>query len=199
MDQATSSLDLIDRIKRGDQDAFTHLFQKYRPRLAVLVHYRMGSHLRGLLEVDDMVQETFLEACRQLDHFAYRSPGSFFRWISRIAEHVIVDAARYEGRGKRDAGERVPLRSASHPEGLEPVDTRTPSRLLAEHEAVLLLMRKLDALPEQYREAILLAKVEGLTTAEMAERLGKTREATTLLLHRAIKQFRQIQEAGESR
>lgn len=199
MEQATSSLDLIERIKRGERDAFTPLFEKYRPRLAVLIHYRMGPRLRGSLEADDLLQETFLQAYRQFDHFAYRSPGSFFRWLARIAEHVIVDAARYEGRDKRDAGERVPLRSESHPSGIEPVDTETPSRLLTESEAVLRLMRKLDALPEQYRQAIVLAKVEGLSTQEMAEKMGKSREATALLLHRALKQFRQIQEATQSR
>jgi len=199
MEQATSSLDLIERIKRGDRDAFTPLFDKYRPRLAVLIHCRIGPRLRSSLEADDLLQETFLQAYRQFDHFAYRSPGSFFRWLARIAEHVIVDAARYEGRDKRYAGERVPLRSESHPSGVEPVDAKTPSRLLSQREAVSRLMHNLDALPEQYRQAIVLAKVEGLTTHEIAGRLGKTREATTLLLHRALKQFRQIQEATQSR
>ncbi len=199
MEPATSSLDLIERIKRGDADAFAPLFEKYRPRLAVLIHYRMGSRLRSFLEVDDILQETFLDAYRQFDRFTYQSPGSFFRWICRIAEHIIVDAARFEGRGKRDGGQRVPLRSTSHPEGVEPVDTRTPSRLYAGREAVIRLIRRLEALPEQYREVIILAKVEGLTTQEMAEKLGKSREATTLLLHRAIKQFRQIHEESPSR
>jgi len=199
MEQATSTLDLIERIKRGDRDAFTPLFEKYRPRLAVLIHYRMGPRLQSSLEVDDILQETFLRAYRQFDHFAYRSPGSFFRWLSSIAEHVLADAARYQGRDKRDAGARVPLRSESHPSGLEPVDTKTPSRLLTEREAVLRLLQKLDALPEQYRQAIILAKVEGLTTQEMAEKLGKSREATALLLHRALRQFRQVQEATQSR
>jgi hypothetical protein len=53
MTQATSSLGLIDRIKRGDQDAFTCLFEKYQPRLAVFIHYRMGARLRGLFEKED--------------------------------------------------------------------------------------------------------------------------------------------------
>ncbi len=199
MEQATSSHDLIERIQQGDRDAFAPLFKKYRPRLAVLIRYRLGPRLRALLEVDDILQEAFMEAYRQFDRFDYRSPGSFFRWIARIAEHVIVDAARHEGREKRDAGERVPLRSASQPDGLDPADSKTPSRLLSEREAVLRLIQRLDALPEQYREAIVLAKVEGLTTQEMAEKLGKTREAAALLLHRAIKQFRQIQEKPATR
>lgn len=57
------------------------------------------------------------------------------------------------------------------------------------------LLARLDALSEEYRQAILLAKIEGLSTAELAERLGKSRQAAALLLHRALKRFRAL--AGE--
>jgi DNA-directed RNA polymerase specialized sigma24 family protein len=66
--------------------------------------------------------------------------------------------------------------------------------VLAEKEGYSSLLARLDSLPEQYREVILLAKVEGLETAEIAERLGKSREATALLLHRAVGRFRSILE-----
>jgi len=66
---------------------------------------------------------------------------------------------------------------------------------MAEKESLQALIQKLDQLPEDYRRAILLAKVEGLSNAEMAERLGRNREAAALLLHRAIKRFRAIQES----
>jgi RNA polymerase sigma factor (sigma-70 family) len=59
------------------------------------------------------------------------------------------------------------------------------------------IFRQLDALPADYKEVILLAKIEGLPSAEIAERLGRTREATALLLHRALKRFRQIRQDGE--
>jgi DNA-directed RNA polymerase specialized sigma24 family protein len=54
------------------------------------------------------------------------------------------------------------------------------------------LLERLDALPADYRQAILLAKIEGLSTAELAERMGKSREAAALLLHRAVKRFREL-------
>jgi len=56
------------------------------------------------------------------------------------------------------------------------------------------LLATLDALPEDYRKAILLTKIEGLSTLEMSEQLGKSREAAALILHRALKRFRQLQE-----
>jgi RNA polymerase sigma factor (sigma-70 family) len=55
----------------------------------------------------------------------------------------------------------------------------------------------LNMLPEDYRRVILLAKVEGLSTSEVAERLEKSKEATSLLLHRAIKRLHSLQEGRE--
>ncbi len=196
MGSATSTFGLIQRIRQGDREAFTPLFEIYRPRLAVLIHYRLSPQLRTKVEVDDLLQDTLLEAYKEFGNFNYRGPGSFLHWLSRIAEHVIIDEARFQGRNKRHATEMLRFRSEGNPGGPEPVDTRTPSRLFAQSERIRRLLRNLDSLPAHYREVILLAKFEGLTTREIAERLGKTPEATALLLHRALKGFRQLRESG---
>jgi RNA polymerase sigma factor (sigma-70 family) len=60
------------------------------------------------------------------------------------------------------------------------------------------LLGRLDELPEDYRQAILLAKIEGLSTAEMAERLGKSREQVSLLVYRAVKRFRGLRDGREA-
>jgi len=196
MEQATSTYDLLARIEQGDESAFTTLFEKYQKRLALLIHYKLSLGLRRMADVEDVLQETFLEAFRDINQFRYEKPGAFLGWLSRIADHVIADTARFHGRRKRRA-DLVRFRSAGNPDGPEPVDSATPSRLLAEKENLLALIQKLDLLPDDYRRAILLAKVEGLSNAEMAERLGRTREAAALLLHRAIKRFRALQESDD--
>jgi RNA polymerase sigma-70 factor (ECF subfamily) len=193
METVTSTHDLVQRVKAGDSQAFEGLFAKYRSRLAVLIHYKMGQDLRRLVDVDDILQETLMKAYRDIARFEYRSPGSFMSWLARIAEHVIMDLARSQGRQKREA-ELVNFRSDSNPGGPEPVDSLTPSRIIRENEALARLIEQLDQLPEDYRNVILLAKVEGLNTAAVAARLGKSREATSLLLHRAIKRFRSLRE-----
>jgi len=191
MQSATSSYGLIERVKAGDQEAFARLFEKYRSRVAVLIHYRMSHELRGATEVYDLLQETFLRAFRDIKYFAYHSPGSFKRWLASIADHVVIDAARMQGRSCRE-GAVVPFRSHSNPAGPEPVDSKTPSRLMSDQQALDGLLERLDALSSEYREVILMAKMEGLSTQEMAERLGRSREATALLLHRALKRFRAL-------
>ena len=196
MASPTSTFTLLEKAKAGDEAALSHAFEKYRRRLAVLVHFKLSAHAREFSEVEDVVQETCLRAFRDLDRFSYQSPGSFLRWLSAIADHVIVDRVRYAGRARR-AGDEVPFRSASNPLGPEPADTKTPSRLFAQQEAVERLLDHLSALPEEYRQAILMAKIEGLSTAEMAERLGKSREAVALLVYRAVKRFRALRETGK--
>jgi RNA polymerase sigma-70 factor (ECF subfamily) len=191
----TSTFTLLEKARAGDREALSRAFEKYQRRLAVLVHCKLSERTRAFAEVDDIVQETLLRAFRDLDRFSYQSPGSFLRWLSSIADHVIVDRVRYQGRERR-AGSAVPFRSPSNPLGPEPADTKTPSRLFAQQEAIERLLGRLDALPEDYRTAIVMAKIEGLSTAQMAERLGKSREAVALLVYRAVKRFRALGEAA---
>ena len=194
MEPATSTLALLERVKGGDTQALSDLFQINSRRLAVLIHYKLSPELRLIAEVEDILQDALLEAYRDLGQFQYRKSGSFLSWLSSIADHVIADLARARGRQKR-AAQIVPFKSESNPSGPEPVVTGTPSRILAEKESLTLLIARMDRLPENYRQAILLAKVEGLTTQELAARLGISRESAALLLHRAIKRFRTLQES----
>ncbi len=201
MDAPSSTFALLEKAKAGDSDALSRVFEQNRRRLTVLVHFKLGPRERQPAEAEDVVQEVYLRACQAIDRFEYRSPGSLMRWLSSIADHVLIDRARYRTRERR-AGEDVRFRSESNPLGPEPLDTRTPSRLMAQEQAVERLLARLDALPEEYRRAILMAKIEGLSTAEIAEQLGKSREAVALLVFRAVKRFRAICEgaaAGDRR
>ena len=189
IESPTSTFNLLEQARSGDRHALSRAFEKHQRRLAVLIYYRLPAGGRAFDEVEDLVQETFLRACRDLGGFTWQSPGSFFRWLASIAGHVVIDRARYRNRERR-AGDEVPFRSESNPAGAEPVDTVTPSRLLARKEAVERLLERLDQLPDDYREALVMAKVEGCTTAEIAERMGKTREAVALLVYRALQRLR---------
>jgi RNA polymerase sigma-70 factor, ECF subfamily len=194
MSPPTTSFGAVERAKGGDSAAFTTLFAKYRRRLAALLRFRAGPELLASVEIDDLLQETFLRAFRDIERFHYASPGSFWNWLCAIAGHVVEDAGRFQGRQKRQAAEVVRFRSVTNPNGPDPIDARTPSLLLREKEAVAAFFERLDGLPEDYRQVILLAKVEGLSTSEIAAKLGRSRENTALLLHRALKRFRALEQ-----
>jgi len=190
----TASYDLVERVKQGDREAFAPLFEQYRGRVAVLIYFKTSPALRASVEIEDLVQDTFTQAYQDIGQFTYRFPGSFMSWLARIADHVVQDKARYFGRQRRHAAEVVPFRSESHPEGIEPADSRTPSRLLRNNEALQVLLDRLDALPDDYRRVILLAKFQELSTEEISRELGKPRQAVALLLHRALKRLRGMGE-----
>lgn len=186
---------LIERFREGDTQAFSTLFSRCGPRLAVLIHHNLGSHLQATLSVDDVVQETWLRALRQMHQFTPRGPGSFIRWLGTIARHVIADEARKGNRLKRQ-GQPVRFRSDSNPNGPDPAVSLTPSRVLFRKEGLRDLLERLDSLPPQYREVIVLARIEERSTREIAEHLGRSRESTALLLHRALRRFREVVVAG---
>ena len=192
----TSTFDLLEQARNGNEEALSRAFEKHRRRLAVLVHFKLSSRTRDFADAEDIVQETCLRAFRDIRNFSYQSPDSFFRWLAAIADHVIVDHVRYRNRECR-AGEQVRFRSETNPLGPEPADTRTPSRLIVQREAMQRLLDRLNALNEDYRQVILMAKIERLSTSEIAERLGKSREAVALLVYRAVKRFRELTDASE--
>jgi RNA polymerase sigma-70 factor (ECF subfamily) len=195
---ATSSLGIIERARQGDEEAFRWLFQRYARRLALYARFHMSPAMGARLEAEDVLQEVFLRAFRDLAHFEYQRSGAFYRWLLAIEANVLSDQARFEQRQKRKAEEVVPFRSESNPAGFEPVDSATPSRWLARKEESDRLLSRLDQLPTAYRQAIVLTRLEGLSTEEMGQRLGKDRKAAALLLHRALKRLRDLVTESDS-
>jgi len=195
MTTATESLEVVERAKRGDQEAFFWLYRKHQSRLAVFIRYQMSETLRRRYEIDDVLQELFLRAFRDLPRFEYQSAGSFLRWLFQIARNTLHDLARFEDRQKQQAEHEAPLHMASSQYDVAPAYSQTPSRILFQRERVSQLLKDLDALAEADREIILLAKVEGLTIDEMGQRLGKSKAQISLSLHRALKRLRSANEA----
>lgn len=194
MQSPTTTFLLLEQAKAGDDLALSQAFERTRRRLAVLVHCKLSPRTRNFSDVEDIVQETCLRAFRDIHSFHYQSPGAFMRWLSTIADHVIVDRVRHQNRARRasPAGEDIPFRSPSNPHGPDPATSTTPSRLFSQQQAVDLLLARLDALPGDARQLILMAKIEGLSTAEIATHLGKSREAVAVQLFRAVQRFRAL-------
>jgi len=94
MSAPTSSFDLVEKVKGGDRNAFSRLFEKYRRRLAVLIYYKLGADLRATCEVDDILQETLLRAFRDIGQFHYRTPGSFLSWCQGKVETSASQQSR---------------------------------------------------------------------------------------------------------
>jgi RNA polymerase sigma-70 factor (ECF subfamily) len=131
--------------------------------------------------VDDVVQEVFLVVHRRMDDFEGRS--STKTWLYGIMRRVIADHRRTQ--------RRKPAWSEGAPGQLDRVhDTRLPPDASAEQaEQVRLLYRLLDALDDDKREVFILAELEGMTMAEIAEALEVNPNTVSSRLRAARERF----------
>ena len=183
---------LVALVKGGDESALNQLCRVYGARVHWIIRLRMGRELRSKLESMDLVQDTLIHALGRLDDFKYKNEGDFVRWLSTIAENVIRSSLKRLHTDKRDIHREVPLvehrptdtgRFVGTP---VPIDATTPSLIMSRKEDLAELERAIDQLKPEYREVIILTKIEGLSYKEIGRKLGKSADAVGMLLSRAM-------------
>ena len=183
---------LITLAKNGDQSALDQLFKAYNERVLRIIRMRMGPELRTKLQSIDLVQDAFISALRGLENFTYKNEGDFLRWISKIAENRLRDNIDNFHADKRDIRKEIPLNNNSSNTqdnfiGIsEPANNTTPSLIISKREDLNKLEKAMEKLKPEYREVIMLIKIDGLTYADAANKLGKGSDAVRMLLSRAI-------------
>ncbi|MEM7204529.1 MAG: sigma-70 family RNA polymerase sigma factor [Planctomycetota bacterium] len=109
---AHSTAALIDCCRRGCGDAFTVLHDRHAPAVARRVAQRLGARLHDLVDIDDVLQDTFVVAWRQINEgrvAVAESTGGFRSLLVKISLQRIQDLARSHGRDKRDRRRTVSL------------------------------------------------------------------------------------------
>lgn len=195
---ARQSKSLLADAAAGSRAALDQLFKNYEPRLRRLLTLKSGSALRHA-ELDDLVQEAYLEALRQFASYTYQGPDSFFRWLATVAVHRTNNLRRAGLAEKRDARREQRLdasRSAARPPSIAD-PSPGPRTVTVAAEAQTELDAALHRLNPADREVIVLARVEGLPLPEIAERLGRSRNAVALLLSRALRKLKRELESYE--
>jgi len=183
---------LVAMAQDGDESALNRLCKVYGTRVLWIVRLRMGKELRRKLDSMDLVQDAFVSALRDLGNFTYKNEGDFLRWLSKIAENRLRDNLDRLHADKRDIRKEVQLKSYEPTTGdsfvaaLGPIDTTTPSAIMSKREDLARLAKAIDALTSEYKEVIVLTKIEGLSYKEIAESLGKSSDAVRMLVSRAM-------------
>ncbi|MBI4606371.1 MAG: sigma-70 family RNA polymerase sigma factor [Planctomycetes bacterium] len=199
--ESKSKLELIAKAKQGDRRAFSRLLELCHNRLHVLVGLRLGPKLRQEVEVDDVLQETYLRAFRSLDRFTWRHEGSFLQWLATIAEHVIRDLARRHGAQKRNGTGGPPVSlgaplagggSSKDLKDLLAANSTSPSRKARRDERFRRLETSLKTLKPAQQEAIVLAWIHGLPIKEVARRMGRSPDAVSMLILRGLRNLRRL-------
>ena len=194
-----SDSELVLQAVAGDRAALEELLLLHYDRLVARIGRKLPADLRGELSPEDVLQDVFLEVAERIADFKPEGPEAFARWTATIAEHRMIDLVRAKRAAKRGGG-RVAVDAAqgdwSHSAidllGQVAVHERTPSRSIAGHEAIAAIRGALDQVKPDYRDALRMRYVEGLSVAETAERMGRTLQAIHMLCHRGLNELREI-------
>jgi RNA polymerase sigma-70 factor (ECF subfamily) len=150
--------ELVLRCQSGDRAAFNELFSRHRGDVARLVQRLLGGH--G--DIDDTVQEVFLQVHRSLKDFRFGS--RFSTWLYRVTVNVVLMQ-------RRAARSRPKL--VETPDGLVPEDASlSPEEQTARRRRVSAFYRLLDRLSDKKRVAYVLHELEGLSPSEIAQTVG---------------------------
>lgn len=176
--------ELLEALRRGERSACTCLFKRFAQRLYALAIRLLGERD----DVDDVVQESFIQACRHID--AFEGKSSLGTWLYRITYNTALMYHRHK------ASPVVPLQEPSDEDpsayGELLVDETTmPDQAMLTAELQDTLRRAINALPPSLRSALILRAIEGMSTKEAAQRLGIEEAALKVRLHRARRQLRQ--------
>src|SRR5438552_502327 len=163
---------LVSAARDGDRAAFGRLYDRY----ARMVHGILLARVPPR-EVDDLVQEVFLSALRQLH--ALRDVTRFGAWLGTITRNRANDYFR----------RAIPDEKVTEPVEEGHTESRATNNA-AEHEAAMIL-GVVRGLPEAYREPLILRLVEGMTGPEIAARTGLTHGSVRVNLYRGMQMLRE--------
>jgi RNA polymerase sigma-70 factor (ECF subfamily) len=150
---------LVRRAAAGDAEAFRGLFVRHRSDVARLV-YRM---LNGPSDLEDVVQEVFVQVFRSLKDF--RGQSKFSTWLHRVTVNVVL-------MHRRSARSR-PVLTEEVPNELVADDRQTlPDEDAERHERMRAFQRLLARLADKKRIVFVLHELEGMSPAEISEVVG---------------------------
>jgi RNA polymerase sigma-70 factor (ECF subfamily) len=184
--EASSDAAVMLRVRAGDESAFDYLVQKYR-RSLVSFMYRMA---RNPAAAEDLAQEVFLRVYRS--RTTYEASAKFTTWLYRIATNLAVNHARDTRHERPEV--TVSLDTPDEETGTTfelPDGAVSAEQAMARRERVLAIRRRVAALPERQRLAVIMHKYQQMDYKQIAEVLKLSESATKSLLFRAYETLRE--------
>lgn len=169
--EEADAVSLVSAARNGDRGAFGRLYERY----ARMVHGILLARV-PLAEVDDLVQDVFVQAMRQVH--TLRDAACFGGWLATVTRNRANDY-------HRRSVELVELTEDSPSDAREKLRSSAPGD---DGAAILAVIREL---PDTYRETLILRLVEGFTGLEIAERTGLKPGSVRVNLHRGMQMLRE--------
>lgn len=178
---------LMLRVKAGDEAAFTKLVEKYQDRLTGI----FANMFRDTGLAEDLAQEVFLRIYRA--RRGYEPTAKFSTWVFQIASNLASNSRRSKGRHKEIQFQPKPSDSQPLKPGEQLVPEKSalmPTRQLDKSELQERVQSAMESLSERQRMAVLLHKFEGMSYADIGSAMELTPQAVKSLLSRARENLR---------
>jgi RNA polymerase sigma-70 factor (ECF subfamily) len=175
----TSTIELLDRYKRGDNEAVSLLVERSLPPLKRWARGRLPDWARSLAETQDLVQDAVIRAIPHLKHFEARHPGALQAYLRQAIANHIRDEIRKVNSRPPIGGD---LPESKVDPGPSPLERAIGRERLDRYDAALTKLRPVE------REAIIARLELQQSYEEVALALGKpSADAARMLVARAVK------------
>lgn len=167
---------LLERLRAGDRDALAELFDLHRERLRRMVQFRLHPRIANRLDVDDVLQDCWLDAVKRIDSYREQRDPSGYLWLRLVLGQTMIDLYRkHVGAQMRNAKQEVSMNRFAGPSmGSDAISMHlsasitSPSHAAQRAELVQVLRKTLDDLDEIDREILVLRHLEELSNLEVA-------------------------------
>jgi RNA polymerase sigma-70 factor (ECF subfamily) len=181
-DDDSEDLDLVGKASRGDRQAFDKLIQKYQHR----VYHFCFRMVNDVEEAEELTQDVFVKLFSNLKRF--RQESKFSTWLFQIAKNLSLNKLkylklrRYYTTQSLDESKKTETSELKHELADERKDVQT---LFEDIEMQTLVQSKIDALRADYRTALVLRDIEGLSYEEIAKIMKLAEGTVKSRIHRA--------------
>ncbi|PAY19434.1 hypothetical protein CKO51_11250 [Rhodopirellula sp. SM50] len=176
---------LADDARGGCQDSLGQLLQQVRPYLLSVANDLVDSQIRPKCSGSDLVQDATLKAARNFKDFQGTCELELVRWLVAILKHRMVDVHRsYVTSTKRRLANEQPIQRA------EQLEARVSSEGPFQEQRIERLLAHIDRLPADARMLVLLRHEQGLSFAEIGNRMGISHEAARKRWQKSLRQLK---------
>ena len=179
---------LVQALQNGEHNACACMVKQFAPRVYA-VAMRMMSDPD---EAEEVLQETFISACKNIDRFEGRS--ALNTWLHRIATNAALMRLRKRKSLNREVSLDNPIESLDGDDIPRQIESWAyyPADLAMNSETRDVLEQAISTLPDALRSVFVLREIEGYSTAEVAEMLDISVSAAKVRLHRARLRLREL-------
>jgi len=176
------ALQLLQRIRQGDNDAFVELFRAINRRVFLFAKQRLGNRE----DAEEVVLDVAMELWRHPERF--RGDSRFMTYVLGIANHMVISLLRRRGRSDDDAAEAL--------EDVPDCDL-SPDDVVWRKQRLAAIERCMEQLPQRQRVIVYLAYFEDLSRQEIGRIVNCEENAVRQYLHQALRKMRTCLAASE--